>query len=193
MKIYRFVAMAMLALLVVAGVGLMSTRTFAQSAPPPAVQAQATEAPAQPEATQAPAQPEATESTATGATEPTDVPGSEGTEAAHTEGVDDPAGDQAGQDEQEPLYSSSISVPETQDDNLSESDEAAALAGLAKITADEAAAAALAANPGTTVVKTELENENGALVYSVELDNGLDVKVDAGNAAILYTHPDGEL
>jgi len=31
------------------------------------------------------------------------------------------------------------------------------------------------------------DNENGALVYSVELSNGLDVKVDAGNGTILST------
>jgi uncharacterized membrane protein YkoI len=33
----------------------------------------------------------------------------------------------------------------------------------------------------------ELDNENGVVVYSVELDNGLDVKVDAGNGNILHT------
>ena len=39
-------------------------------------------------------------------------------------------------------------------------------------------------------LKVELDNENGALVYSVELSNGMDVKVDAGNAAVLYTDSD---
>jgi hypothetical protein len=57
----------------------------------------------------------------------------------------------------------------------------------AAIGAADAEAAALAANPGATVAKTELDDENGCLVYDVELSNGLDVKVDAGNAAILYT------
>jgi hypothetical protein len=55
------------------------------------------------------------------------------------------------------------------------------------ITADQAKAAALAANPGTTATKVELDDENGCLVYSVELSNGLDVKVDAGNGDILST------
>ncbi|MCB0100096.1 MAG: PepSY domain-containing protein, partial [Caldilineaceae bacterium] len=70
---------------------------------------------------------------------------------------------------------------------LSETDEAAALQGSAKIDAAAAEAAAVAANPGATVVKSTLDSENGSLVYSVELSNGLDVKVDAGNGAILHT------
>jgi uncharacterized membrane protein YkoI len=69
----------------------------------------------------------------------------------------------------------------------SEADEAATLQGKATISAADAEAAALAANPGATVVKTELDNENGVLVYSVELTNGADVKVDAGNGSILST------
>jgi len=57
----------------------------------------------------------------------------------------------------------------------------------AAITADEAKAAALAANPGANVVASELDKENGALVYEVELDNGLEVAVDANTGAILGT------
>ncbi len=92
-----------------------------------------------------------------------------------------------GPDERSPAYNSSVRVDDAQFEGVSEADEAAALAGLASITPEEAKAAALAANPGTTVVEVELDNENGALVYSVELDNGLDVKVDAGSAAVLHT------
>ena len=51
----------------------------------------------------------------------------------------------------------------------------------------EAEAAALADNPGTSVVKTELDNENGVPVYGVELSNGSEVKVDAGTGKVLYT------
>lgn len=91
---------------------------------------------------------------------------------------------------QDPSYTGSISVDEKATDGMSEADEAAALQSQAKITAAEAEAAALAANPGTKVVKSELDNENGVLVYSVKLDNGMDVKVDAGNAAVLYTDQD---
>jgi len=96
------------------------------------------------------------------------------------------------QDGQFPSYSSSIRVDDAQYEGVSEADEAVALAGLATITPEEAKDAALAANPGATVVKVELDNENGALVYSVELGNGLDVKVDAGNAAVLHTDSGGD-
>lgn len=93
---------------------------------------------------------------------------------------------------QDPSYSSSIAVDEGQFDGMSESDEGAALQSKAGITPAEAEAAALAANPGATVVETELDNENGALVYGVELSSGVDVKVDAGNGAILHTESGGD-
>ena len=38
-----------------------------------------------------------------------------------------------------------------------------------------------------SAVKTELDNENGALVYSVEFSNGTDVKVDAMTGNVLGT------
>lgn len=88
---------------------------------------------------------------------------------------------------QEPSYVGSIRVDQARFDGMSEADEAAALQGMATLSADQAKAAAEAANPGATAVKVELDNENGVLVYSVELSNGLDVKVDAGNGAILHT------
>lgn len=91
---------------------------------------------------------------------------------------------------QDPSYTGSIAVDEQATAGLDETAEASLLQRLATVSPAEAEAAALAANPGTTVVKTELDNENGSLVYSVELSNGLDVKVDAGNAAVLYTDQD---
>ena len=57
----------------------------------------------------------------------------------------------------------------------------------ANITADEAKAAAEAAYSGSKAVAVELENENGKVSYEVELDNGLEVIVDAGNGDILGT------
>jgi len=98
----------------------------------------------------------------------------------------------SGLDQQSPAYTSSISVGQTSNDGKSESGEAAALASQAKISIEQAKTAALAANPGTSVVKAGLDNENGALVYSVELSNGSDVKVDAGNGAILHTEAAGD-
>ena len=97
-----------------------------------------------------------------------------------------PGTDQA--DDQSPAYSSSIRVAENE--SLSEAEESAALQSLAKITADQARSAALARFPGATVNKVELENENGALVYGVELTDASgashDVKVDAGNSEVLH-------
>ncbi len=88
---------------------------------------------------------------------------------------------------QDPSYTGSISVDQQATDGMNEADESAALQDQAKISAADAEAAALAANPGAKVVKSELDNENGVLVYSVELDKGMDVKVDAGNGAVIYT------
>ncbi|MCW5882271.1 MAG: PepSY domain-containing protein, partial [Anaerolineae bacterium] len=90
-------------------------------------------------------------------------------------------GDLDGPNDQTPTYTCSIHVPEDQNN----------LAGLATITTDQARAAALAANPGTTATKVELDNENGCLVYAVELSNGKDVKVDAGNAHVVHTEAAG--
>jgi uncharacterized membrane protein YkoI len=87
---------------------------------------------------------------------------------------------------QEPSYSGSIAVDQAKYDGMSEAEEAAALQQYATVSAADAEAAVLAANPGTTVVKTELDDENGVLVFSVELSNGKDVKVDAGSGAILH-------
>jgi len=84
-------------------------------------------------------------------------------------------------DNQFPTYEGSIKVP---------TPEPADLSSMAKITVDDATAAVLKAYPGAKVVKVELDNENGVLVYSVELNNGTDVKVDAGNGEILHVEKD---
>jgi uncharacterized membrane protein YkoI len=95
---------------------------------------------------------------------------------------------------QEPSYTSSVTVADTQESG-SEADESSALASLATITADEARAAALAAVPGTAG-EVELENENGNVVYGVEVKDAsgasYDVKVDAGNGAVLAQESDDE-
>lgn len=86
---------------------------------------------------------------------------------------------------QDPTYTGSIAVDESVNYD-SEEAEAAALAALATITPEEAQAV-VEADMGGAVVSVELGNENGYLVYSVILDDGTDVKVDAGNGAILHT------
>jgi uncharacterized membrane protein YkoI len=104
-----------------------------------------------------------------------------------TDAVEEQVGDQNELDEQQPQYTGSITVDDSQYEGMSEAEEAAALQDEVNISATEAEAAALADNPGATVIETELDNENGVLVYSVELSNGNDVKVDAGNGQILHT------
>ncbi|MHB8992243.1 MAG: PepSY domain-containing protein [Chloroflexota bacterium] len=102
--------------------------------------------------------------------------------------------DQANQEQQQPSYTGSIQAPQDQE-GQSEQDEAKALAGMAKTTADQAKQAALAQFQGATVKKVELENENGFVVYGVQLTDesgkAQDVKVDAGNGKVLATEADG--
>jgi uncharacterized membrane protein YkoI len=105
--------------------------------------------------------------------------------------AEEQVGDQNQVDEQQSQYTGSILVNSSQYQNMSEAEEATALQSQATITSVQAEEAALVANPGNTVIKTELDNENGVLVYSVELSNGLDVKVDAGNGKILHTEQAG--
>jgi len=167
MKLNRFIALAAIALLVVGAMGAFATRSFAQGPTPPAV-TQDVEDPATGPDTDS-VQEEVGQQVEDGQPDAAEAPGTP------DDGV------------QEPSYTGSISVDQAQTEGMSEADEAAALQGKATISAADAEAAALAANPGATVVKSELDNENGALVYSVELDNGADVKVDAGNGAILFT------
>jgi len=63
----------------------------------------------------------------------------------------------------------------------------------AKISLDSAVSEALKAVPGK-VLKVELENENGYLVYGVEIAKAdhqiADVKVDAGNGKVLKIDTD---
>lgn len=103
--------------------------------------------------------------------------------------------DQQNINEQQPMYQGTIKVANSQDNAIdneknvkdNEVQDNAQLASLAKITPDQAKRAALKVVPGT-VTKISLDNENGYLVYSVEIktNTGLvDVKVDAGNGAVL--------
>ncbi|MFC1924571.1 PepSY domain-containing protein [Chloroflexota bacterium] len=89
-------------------------------------------------------------------------------------------------------YTASIMVDEAQYEGMTEAEEAIALRELAMITADDAVTAAESAYHGAVATQVELDNENGAVVYSVELDNGVDVKVDAGNGGILRVSQDDD-
>jgi uncharacterized membrane protein YkoI len=101
--------------------------------------------------------------------------------AADKQDQQDPAGQQ---DQQDPQLNGSVRAADQA--GAGESSDTG-LQPLAKITPDQAKQAALAAVPGT-VNKVDLGNENGSVVYDVEITaNGTttDVKVDAGNGKIL--------
>lgn len=120
MKINRWIALAMIAVLVVGVMGIVSYRVFAQNSSQPAAQS--------------------------GTEEPND-------------GTDVP-----GQD-------SSDEVPPAQ----------------TGITADEAQAIVEKAYPEATTIAVEFDREGGKDMWEVELDNDLDVKVDAASGEILYS------
>ncbi len=62
----------------------------------------------------------------------------------------------------------------------------------AAITADQAIAAALAAHPDASAVRTALAKERGTLLYSVKLHTGQEVKVDANTGQVLATVREGD-
>ncbi len=84
---------------------------------------------------------------------------------------------------QEPTFTSSIRIDDTKE--VDDSVEAKTLASLAKISADQAKVAA-EKSAGGTASSVKLENENGNVVYVVTVGVN-EVKVDAGNGAILKT------
>ncbi len=91
--------------------------------------------------------------------------------------------DNAADDEnQDASYTGSIAVDEAAFADMSSADRCAALGALATITAEEAQAVGEAEGTAATV---EIEIENGYLVYGVALEDGRDVKVDAGNGTVL--------
>ena len=72
-------------------------------------------------------------------------------------------------------------------------EDAAVTPDLARIAPGEAEAAALAAVPGGSVTGTELDEEDGFLVYEIDLlQNGaeVDVTVDAGSGEVVCTDRD---
>lgn len=82
---------------------------------------------------------------------------------------------------------------EQEENDRSEAAESAQLSALAKISPEQARAAALARIPGTPL-DVELDNENGNVVYSVEVRkadrNVVDIKVDAGTGQVLHIETD---
>lgn len=81
-------------------------------------------------------------------------------------------------------HHSAIQVAEASDGDGETNDDAAKLQPRAKITAQQAQQAA-EASVGGKAKSVKLENEDGNLVYAVEIGQQ-DVKVDAGNGKVLY-------
>ena len=101
--------------------------------------------------------------------------------------------------QQDPSYTGSVAAPADTSTGgkateQSQAGESAALQSLAKISPDQASAAALAAVPGTAGT-VQLEDENGFVVYGIEVTRAdgtvTDVKVDAGNGTVLAQEADG--
>jgi uncharacterized membrane protein YkoI len=129
-----------------------------------------------------------------------EVAGQEVQDQAGTEANGQEVQDQAGTGEQagegntadagtagDPAYVGSLKVDETPLQTLPDAGRCNALKTMAKVTVEAAQAAALKANAGSTIDTIELDVENGYLVYSVQLKDGRDVKVDAGNGSVLAT------
>jgi uncharacterized membrane protein YkoI len=180
MKINRFIALAVIALLVVGAMGVISAKTLAKgnNAPAGQVTIQA------PDCSQD--QADGTEAQDTG---------------PDTDNIEEQCGDQNETDGQEVANDVDTDTTEVQegDQNAPDTAEAqgveesesadgqeSALNGTPAITSEQAQAVAVAANPGT-VIQTELDDENGQLVYSVEFEGGVDVKVDAMTGVVLGT------
>jgi uncharacterized membrane protein YkoI len=107
-----------------------------------------------------------------------------------TDAVEQQDGPQDAADGAEAPEASAAEQPEATNSDNEPAD--AALAGKATVSEQQARDAALAANPGTTVAKVSLDDENGTVVYSVELSSGADVKVDAQSGKIVGTDQAGE-
>ncbi len=149
MKINRFVALALIALLVVGAMGAISYKVFAQGDVLHNVRT----------ALQAPD---------CGQDETNDTEEQSGND---TDNIEEQCGDQNAPDEQ---------AAESKEDTET------APVGTPAITADQAQTAALVVHPGT-VHAVELDDENGKLVYGVEFEGGVDVKVDAMTGEVVGT------
>ena len=148
MKINKFLALAVIAMLAVGVMGFVSTKVQAQSGTQPAPQAQVTEAPDNEQVT-----------------------------GPDTDNVEEQVGDQNAQD------TSADTTNEPAEAKGSDGQDAAPT-GTPSITSDAAIQAAQAYLNTTVFGTATLDDENGKLVYSVDL-NGSDVKVDAMSGVVL--------
>jgi len=165
MKIKRFVALAAIALLVVGAMGAMAARSFAQT-PHPATHVQVTEAPDEEEIVGANTD-DVEEQVGDQNAADTEMPDKEEIVGADTDDVEEQVGDQ-----------------NAADTETGDNEQDAVPAGTPAITAKEAQATAEAYLNAGTATQVELDDEDGQLVYSVEI-GGTDVKVDAMTGTVL--------
>ena len=151
MKINRWIALALIALLLISAMGFVSYRVFASVNGARAFQDCST----------------------------ADTQENEANEASETEDADTKECDQAGEAEE------GDGNEATEVGGQDASDEVAPAS--TGITAQQAQAIVEAANPGAATLNVEFDRESGKEIWEVELDNGLDVKVDATTGEILST------
>jgi len=159
MKLNRFVALAAIALLVVAGLGSFALRTHAQTSSPKAATVRAQDDPC------------AGQDQDNDALEAQD-------NGQDTDNVDLQCGDQNAAD------NAAETGAEAADTEAADNGQDEAPTGTPAITADVAQQTAEAHLNAGTASKVELDDENGQLVYSVEIGSS-DVKVDAMTGAVL--------
>jgi uncharacterized membrane protein YkoI len=169
MKLKRFVIFAVIGLLVVGALGFTGLKVFAQ-APQPAAQSQdctnqdndtIQDAGSDADNVDLQCGDQNTADTEDGA----EVIGPD------TDNVEEQVGDQ--------------NTPDTGEETEIAGEQDAAPTGTPAITAEAAQQTAEAYLNAGTATQVELDDEDGALVYSVEFANGTDVKVDAMTGAVL--------
>ncbi len=113
------------------------------------------------------------------------VENDDGAEAAETDDQDSAEIECGPQDENEAGETGAANEAEDgHEDQAADTSDEVAPAGTA-ITAEQAQAIVEQANPGATTMAVEFDRENGVELFEVELDNGQDVKVDAGSGQII--------
>jgi uncharacterized membrane protein YkoI len=146
MKINKFLALAVIAVMAIGAMGFVGTKVHAQNGTPPAPQAQVTEA-----------------------------PDNEQVAGTDTDDVEEQVGEQV----EDGIADGSEAVETEGSDGIDE-----VPSGTPAITSDAAIRAAQAYVNTTASGTATLDDENGKLVYSIDL-NGSDVKVDAMSGVVL--------
>jgi uncharacterized membrane protein YkoI len=150
MKIKRFVALAVIALLVIGAMGVISYRVFARQNTNPVANPQPCNQ--------------------------QDDDSAEEQDSPDTDDIEEQCGDQVENEADDANEAAESS-------ELDAADELAPVQ--TGISADRAQSIAEGANPGAATLAVEFDREGGKDDLEVELDNGLDVKMDASSGAIL--------